>query len=42
MPSAPQNTDSMTFHADGTDLVFFGPENPASVHCFHCCLDSGV
>jgi hypothetical protein len=26
MPSASQNTDAMTFPADGTDLVFFGAE----------------
>ena len=42
MPSASQNTDAMTFPADGTDLVFLGAEEPASVHCFDCCLDSGV
>ena len=42
MPSASHNTDAMTFLADGTHLVFFGAEQPASVHCFHCCLDSGV
>jgi hypothetical protein len=42
MPSAPQNTDAMTFLADETDLVFFGAEQPASVHCFDYCLDSGV
>jgi hypothetical protein len=39
MPSASQNTDAMTFHADGIDLVFFGDEQPAYVHC---CLNSGV
>jgi len=42
MPSASQNTDAMTFPADGTDLVFFGAEQLASVHYFDCCLDSGV
>ena len=42
MPSASQNTNAMTFPADGTDPVFFGTEQPASVHCFDCCLDSGV
>jgi len=42
MPSASQNTDAMNFPADGTDLVFFGAEQQASVHCFDCCLDSGV
>jgi hypothetical protein len=42
MPSAFQNTDAMTYPADETDLVFFGAEQPASVHCFACCLDSGV
>jgi hypothetical protein len=42
MPSASQNTDAMTFTADGTDLVFLGAEQPASVHCFDCSLDSGV
>jgi len=42
MPSASQNTDAMTFHADGTDLVFFGAEQLASVHSFGCCLDSGM
>jgi hypothetical protein len=42
MPSAFQNTDAMTFPADGTDLAFFGPEQPASIDCFACCLDSGV
>jgi len=42
MPSAFQNTDAMTFPADGTDLVFFGPEQLASIHGFDCCLDSGV
>jgi hypothetical protein len=41
MPSASQNPYAMTFPADGTDLVF-GAEQPASVHCFDCCLDSGV
>jgi hypothetical protein len=41
MPSASQNTDDMTFPADGTDLVFYGTEQPASVHCFDC-LGSGV
>jgi hypothetical protein len=30
MPSASQNTDAMTF-PDGTDLVFFGAEQPASI-----------
>jgi hypothetical protein len=40
-PSASQNTDAMTFPADGTDLVL-GAEQPASVHCFDYCLDSGV
>jgi len=38
MPSASQNTDAMTFPADGTDLVFFGTEQLAFVHC----LDFGV
>jgi len=42
MPSAFQNTDAMNFPADGTDLVIFGAEQPASVHCFDCSLDSGV
>jgi hypothetical protein len=42
MPSASQNTDAMTFPADGTDLFFFGAEQPAYVHCFDFCLDSGV
>jgi hypothetical protein len=42
MPSASQNTDAMTFPADGTDLVSFDAEQPASVQCFDCCLDSGV
>ena len=42
MPSASQNTDVMTFPADETDLVFFGAEQPASVHSFDWCLDSGV
>jgi len=37
MPSASQNTDAITFPADGTELVFFGAEQPASVHCFDCC-----
>jgi hypothetical protein len=36
------NTDAMTFPAAGTDLVFFGAEQPAFVCCFDCCLDSGV
>ena len=27
MPSASQNTDVITFPADGTDLVFFGANN---------------
>jgi len=31
MPSASQNTDAMTFPADGTNLVFFGTEQLASV-----------
>jgi hypothetical protein len=34
MPSASQNTDAMTFPADGTYLVFFGGEKQPSVHCF--------
>jgi hypothetical protein len=42
MPSAFQNTDAMTFPADGTDFAFFGAEQPASVRYFDCCLDSGV
>jgi hypothetical protein len=42
MSSASQNTDAMSFSADGTDLVFFGAEKAASIHCFDCCLDSGV
>ena len=42
MPSASQNTDAMTFPVDGIDIEFFGDEQPASVHCFDCCLDSGV
>ena len=42
MPSAFQNTNAMTFPAGGTDLAFFGAEQPASVHCFDCCLSSGV
>jgi hypothetical protein len=32
----------MAFPADGTDLVFFGAEQPAFAHCFDCCLDFGV
>jgi hypothetical protein len=39
MPSASQNTDAMTFLVDETELVFFGAEQPASLHCFE---DSGV
>jgi len=31
MPSASQNTNAKTFPADGTDLVFFGAEQLASV-----------
>jgi hypothetical protein len=42
MPSTFQNTDAMNSPADGTDLVFFGAEQLASVHYFDCCLDSGV
>jgi hypothetical protein len=42
MSSAFQNTDAMIFPADGTDLVFFGAEQPASVHCFDSSLNSGV
>jgi hypothetical protein len=42
MPSASQNTNAMTFPADGTNLVLFGTEQLASVHCFDCCLDCGV
>jgi hypothetical protein len=42
MPSASQNTDAMVFPGDGTDPIFFGAEQPASVHCFDCCLDSAV
>jgi hypothetical protein len=34
MPWASQNTDVMTFPADGTEFVFFGAEQPASVYCF--------
>jgi hypothetical protein len=36
------NTNAINFPADGTDLVFFGAEQPASLHRFDCCLDSGV
>jgi len=36
MPLASQNTDAMTFPADGTDLLSFGAEQPASVRCFDC------
>jgi len=32
----------MAFSADGTDLVFFGAEQPASVLCFDCCVDYDV
>jgi hypothetical protein len=42
MPSASQNAYAMTFPAERTDLVFFGAEQLAAVHCFDCCLDSGV
>ena len=42
MPSASQNTDAMNFLIDGTDLVFFSAEQPASVHCFDYCFDSDV
>ena len=42
MHSAFQNTDAMTFPTYGTDLVFFGAKQPASVHCFDCRLDCGV
>jgi hypothetical protein len=42
MPSASQNTDAVTFPSDGTDLVFFGAEQSASVHRFYCCLNFGV
>ena len=42
MPSTSQDTDAMIFPKGGTDLVFFRAEQPASVHCFHCCLDFGV
>jgi len=41
MPSASQNTDAKNFPADGTELVFFGAEQLASVYCFDCCWDSG-
>jgi hypothetical protein len=42
MPLALQNIYAMTFPADGIDLVFFGAEQLASVHCFDYCMDSGV
>jgi hypothetical protein len=42
MLSASQNTDAMTFPADGTNLVLFGAEQPASVHCFDCFSSSGI
>ena len=42
MPTASQNTDATTFPADGTDLVFFGPKQLFSVHCFDYYLDSCV
>jgi len=42
MPSASQNTDAMTFPADGTKHAFFGAEQTASVLSFDYCLDSGV
>ena len=42
MSPASQNTDAMNFCADGTELAFFGAEQHASIHCFNCCLDSGV
>jgi len=42
MPSPSQNTDAMTFSAEENDLVFFVAEQPASVYCFDCCLDSCV
>jgi hypothetical protein len=42
MPSSSQNTNAMTFPADGTDLVFSGDEQLTYVHSFECCLDFGV
>ena len=42
MPSASQNIDAMSFPPYGTDLIFFGAEQLAFVHCFACCLDSGM
>jgi len=42
MPLTNQNTDVMTLPADGTELAFFGAEQPAYVHCFDGCLNSGV
>jgi hypothetical protein len=42
MPLASQNTGAIILPADGTDLVFIGAEQPASVHCFDCFFDSGV
>jgi hypothetical protein len=42
MLSASQNTHAMPFPADGTNIVSFGAEQPASLHCFDRFLDSGV
>ena len=42
MLSASHKTEAMTFPADGTNIVFFGAEQPASVYCFDCFLYSGV
>jgi len=32
----------MNFPADGSELNFFGAEQPAAIHCFACWLDFGV
>jgi len=38
MPSASQNTDAMTFPADGNDFVFFGAEQPRTFQTTHVLL----
>jgi hypothetical protein len=32
----------MNFPADGSELIFFGAEQTAAIHCFECWLDFGV
>ena len=41
-PCESQKTVAINFPADGTVFAFFGADLVGEIHCFNCCLVSGV